>query len=94
MTDLTLKDLDDALVERINTFAAAQGWGQARTLRFLLEQGLRACTGDERSSFDPEEDTVLAAAISALEQVPDDTFALIGRSGTAVDARAPGAQAG
>ena len=80
MTDLIVKDVDDALVERIAAFAAAQGWGQARTLRFLLEQGLRASVGDERSSFDADEDTVLAAAISALEQVPDDTFALIGRS--------------
>ncbi len=83
MTDLTLKDLDDALVERITAFAGAKGWGQARTLRFLLEQGLRACTGDERSDFDADEDTVLAAAITALEQVPDDTFALIGRTGNA-----------
>ena len=80
MTDLIVKDVDDGLVERITAYAAAQGWGQARTLRFLLEQGLRASIGDERSSFDAEEDTVLAAAISALEQVPDDTFALIGRS--------------
>lgn len=83
MTDLIVKDIDDALVERITAFAAAQGWGQARTLRFLLEQGLRANVGDERSSFDADEDTVLAAAISALEQVPDDTFALIGRSSAA-----------
>ena len=80
MTDLLVKDIDDGLVERITAYAAAQGWGQARTLRFLLEQGLRASIGDERSSFDAEEDTVLAAAISALEQVPDDTFALIGRA--------------
>ena len=80
MTDLIVNVVDDALVERITAFAAAQGWGQARTLRFLLEQGLRASVGDERSSFDADEDTVLAAAISALEQVPDDTFALIGRS--------------
>ena len=80
MTDLIVKDVDDGLVERITAYAAAQGWGQARTLRFLLEQGLRASVGDERSSFDADEDTVLAAAISALEQVPDDTFALIGRS--------------
>ena len=83
MTDLIVKDVDDGLVERITAYAAAQGWGQARTLRFLLEQGLRASIGDERSSFDADEDTVLAAAISALEQVPDDTFALIGRSPTA-----------
>lgn len=83
MNELILKDLDDGLLERITAFAAARGWGQARTLRFLLEQGLRASVGDERSTFDADEDTVLAAAISALEQVPDDTFALIGRAGPA-----------
>ncbi|PBJ84165.1 hypothetical protein CMZ84_06920 [Lysobacteraceae bacterium NML93-0399] len=79
MTELVLKDLDPALVERIAAFADRQGWGQARTLRFLLEQGLRASVGDERSTFDDAESGVLAAAIGALEQIPDDTFALIGR---------------
>lgn len=79
MTEIVLRDLDPGLLERINIYADAQGWGQARTLRFLLEQGLRASIGDERSTFDPAEDGVLAAAIGALEQIPDDTFALIGR---------------
>ncbi|MEF3083104.1 hypothetical protein V3391_12900 [Luteimonas sp. SMYT11W] len=79
MTELVLRDLDPALLERIHAYADTQGWGQARTLRFLLEQGLRASVGDERSTFDPAEDGVLAAAIGALEQIPDDTFALIGR---------------
>ncbi|VXB08710.1 conserved hypothetical protein [Luteimonas sp. 9C] len=79
MTEVVLRDLDPALLERINAYADTQGWGQARTLRFLLEQGLRASIGDERSTFDPAEDGVLAAAIGALEQIPDDTFALIGR---------------
>lgn len=79
MTDIVLKDLDPALLERISAYADTQGWGQARALRFLLEQGLRASVGDERSTFDPAEDGVLAAAIGALEQIPDDTFALIGR---------------
>ena len=79
MTEIVLRDLDPALLERIAGYANAQGWGQARTLRFLLEQGLRASVGDERSTFDDAESDVLAAAIDALEQVPDDTFALIGR---------------
>lgn len=79
MTEILLRDLDPALLERINAYADTQGWGQARTLRFLLEQGLRASIGDDRSTFDPAEDGVLAAAIGALEQIPDDTFALIGR---------------
>ena len=79
MTDIVLKDLDPALLERIGAYADTQGWGQARTLRFLIEQGLRASIGDERVSLDPAEDGVLAAAIGALEQIPDDTFALIGR---------------
>ncbi|MCD9007687.1 hypothetical protein LDO31_15875 [Luteimonas sp. XNQY3] len=79
MTEIVLRDLDPALLERIAAYAQTQGWGQARTLRFLLEQGLRASIGDERSTFDAAEDGVLAAAIGALEQIPDDTFALIGR---------------
>lgn len=79
MTEIVLRDLDAGLLERIGAYADRQGWGQARTLRFLIEQGLRASVGDERSTFDATEDGVLAAAIGALEQIPDDTFALIGR---------------
>ncbi|MET0328821.1 MAG: hypothetical protein ABW163_08645 [Luteimonas sp.] len=83
MTDIVLKDLDPALLERIAGYADSQGWGQARALRVLLERGLRASIGDERSMFDADEDGVLAAAIGALEQIPDDTFALIGRGAVA-----------
>ncbi len=83
MTEIVLRDLDPALLERIAGYADSQGWGQARTLRFLIEQGLRASVGDERSAFDATEDGVLAAAIGALEQIPDDTFALIGRGSVA-----------
>lgn len=79
MTEIVLKDLDPALLERVAGFADRQGWGQARTLRFLIEQGLRASMGDERTTFDAAEDDVLTAAIGALEQIPDGTFALIGR---------------
>lgn len=79
MTEIVLRDLDPALIERIADYAQTQGWGQARTLRFLIEQGLRSSVGDERSTFDAAETGVLEAAIDALEQVPDDTFALIGR---------------
>ena len=42
MNDIVLTGLEPALLARIDAFANAQGWGQARTLRFLVEQGLRA----------------------------------------------------
>ncbi|MHC9084093.1 hypothetical protein ACYX7E_03535 [Luteimonas sp. RIT-PG2_3] len=80
MTDIVLKDIDQALADRIRRIADLRGWTMARTLGYLLEQGLRANEGDASVRFDHLETDVLQAAIAALEQVPDDDgYALIGR---------------
>lgn len=74
-----LKDIDPVLHDRIRRVAELRGWSLPRTLSHLLEQGLYAYEGDGKASFDHSEADVLQAAIAALEQVPDDAYARIGR---------------
>ena len=40
MTDIVLKDIDAVLADRIKRVADQRGWGRAKTLLHLLEQGL------------------------------------------------------
>lgn len=84
MTDIVLKDADPVLVDRIRRVADARGWTLARALQYLLEQGLHVYEGDGSVRLDNTESDALAAAIAALEQVPDDGgYAMIGRVGPA-----------
>ncbi|MGE8245646.1 MAG: hypothetical protein ACN6RA_06485 [Stenotrophomonas maltophilia] len=71
MADLLLRDVDPLLLERIRRIAAARGWTREDTCMALLEQGLFASKLEVRSGFhDPEVDA-LAAAIAALQALPD-----------------------
>ncbi|NWF31436.1 hypothetical protein HH110_00055 [Stenotrophomonas sp. SAM-B] len=71
MADLLLRDVDPLLLERIRRIAAARGWTREDTCMALLEQGLSASELEVRSGFhDPEVDA-LAAAIAALQALPD-----------------------
>ena len=80
MSELVLRDLDPALLAGIERVAEIHGWSQARAVRTLLERGLHALLGDDARELAPAESDVLRAAISAMEDVPDDSgFALIGR---------------
>lgn len=79
MIDIVLKDIDPALRERIERVAREEGRGLPETLAYLLEAGLSAIE-HRRSSFDDREQNVLAAAVAAMKDVPDDPgFASIGR---------------
>ena len=83
MTDIVLKDIDPALRARIEQVAQAHGWSLPDALQRLLEAGLEASEGG-RQGFDGREQDILAEAIAAMEQVPNDPgFALIGRAGPA-----------
>jgi hypothetical protein len=80
MTDIVLRDADPVLVDRIKRVADARGWPLPRALQYLLEQGLHVYEGDGSVRLDNAEADALAAAIAALEGVPDDKgYALIGR---------------
>jgi hypothetical protein len=80
MTDIILRDIDQALAERIKRLADARGWNIHDTLLTLLGKGLYACECGEQVHLDDAEARALQWAIAALEQVPDDAgFGLIGR---------------
>lgn len=80
MIDIVLKDADPVLVDRIKRVADSRGWPLPRALLYLLEQGLHVYEGDGSVRLDNAESDALAAAIAALEGVPDDGgYAMIGR---------------
>ena len=81
MTDIVLRDIDPRLRQRIQQVADARGWDLPHTLSHLLELGLETADVECAPAFDGREADILAGAIAALEQVPDDPgFALIGRA--------------
>lgn len=80
MTEITLKDVDDVLLDRIGRVARRCGWDLSTALMHLLEQGLHSYEGNGELHFDGGEADVLQAAFEALSEVPDDPgFALIGK---------------
>lgn len=95
MSDLKLSELgglDTELRQRIERYAHSQGCEAAAVLPVALDVGLQALEARGRRGLGEDEDAVLAEAIRALEQVPDDPgFGLIGRAGAASDTahRAP-----
>lgn len=80
MTDITLRDIDPVLVERLNRVTAANGWHPDESLRNVLEQGLHALELAATLRLSDREENALQSAIHAMEGVADDPgFALIGR---------------
>ena len=80
MTDIIVRDLEPALLERIKLVGAARGLDMPQTLLELLQLGLHSCEGRGAPPLSTTESSALEAAIKALEQEPDDTgFSLIGR---------------
>ncbi|WP_305805086.1 hypothetical protein [Stenotrophomonas sp. YIM B06876] len=71
MADLTLRDVDPVLLERILRLAVARGWTREQTCLVLLEQGLFAIEGEARGGFATSEEDALREAISALRDLPD-----------------------
>lgn len=80
MNDIVLKNLDEALLERIDRIARRSGWDRSTAAVHLLEQGLNASEGQVVPRLEGGEADVLQAAFAALNDVPDDPgFARIGR---------------
>lgn len=80
MNDIVLKNLDEALLERIDRIARRSGWDRPTTLMHLLEQGLDVSEGHVVPRLESGEADVLQAAFAALNDVPDDPgFAMIGK---------------
>ena len=81
MTHTVLLDIDPLLLERIQRFGAAHGWGEQATMIHLLEHGLFAREANLAARLDANDVEVLQAAVAALQDIPDDPgFALIGRT--------------
>lgn len=80
MTDILLRDIDPALLERLNRVAAANEWPPDHSLHHVLEQGLHALELAATLRLNDREENALQSAINAMEGVADDPgFALIGR---------------
>jgi hypothetical protein len=80
MTDILLRDIDPALIERLNRVSAAHGWQSDEALHNVLEQGLHALELAATLRLNEREESALLSAINAMEGVADDPgFALIGR---------------
>jgi len=87
MTDLVLRDIDPALVERIRRLSDARGWSTHETLDNLIRHGLQACESGLHVHFNERESIALEKAIAEMERVSNDQgYGLIGR---APDAPAP-----
>lgn len=80
MADILLRDIDPALIERVNRVAASNAWSSDQSLRRVLEQGLHALELEASLRLSDREESALQSAIDAMEGVADDPgFALIGR---------------
>ena len=80
MTDILLRDIEPALIERLNRVAAANGWHSDESLRNVFEHGLHALELAATLRLNEREESALQSAINAMEGVVDDPgFALIGR---------------
>lgn len=80
MTDIVLRNIDSALLGRIERVASAHGWPLPEALARLLEAGLESAEATLAPSLEGDEADVLVHAIAAMERLPDDPgFALIGR---------------
>jgi hypothetical protein len=79
MSPFALDALDPMLADRLRKLAGARGWSESETLLRVVERGLPAIEADVPASLEDEEADALRAAIAALEQIPTDTFAAIGK---------------
>jgi hypothetical protein len=79
MSPFGLDAMDPVLADRLRKLAGARGWSESEALRHVIERGLLAVENDVPSRLEDEEADALKAAIAALEQIPTDTFAAIGK---------------
>lgn len=79
MSPFALDALDPMLADRLRKLAGARGWSESETLLRIIERGLLAVEGEVPARLEDEEADALKAAIAALEQIPSDAFAAIGK---------------
>lgn len=79
MSPFALDALDPMLADRLRKLAGARGWSESDALLRVIERGLAAVESEVPARLEDEEADALKAAIAALEQIPTDTFAAIGK---------------
>ena len=77
-----MAELDMLLAQRLERLAAARGWDEDEALKRVVERGLAALEAESATDLAADEADVLKAAIAALEQIPTDSFAAIGKAPT------------
>jgi hypothetical protein len=79
MSAFALDGLDPLLANRLRKLAGARGWSESEALLRVVDRGLLAVENEVPARLEDEEADALKAAIAALEQIPTDTFAAIGK---------------
>ena len=79
MTPFVLDAMDPLLSDRLRKLAGRRGWSESEALRNAVERGLLVLEGEVPKPVAHDEDEALRAAIAALEQIPDATFASVGK---------------
>ena len=75
-----MADLDLLLAQRLERLATARGWTEEEALAKVVARGLAALEAEDATELVDEEAEVLKAAIAALEEIPTDAFAAIGKA--------------
>ena len=75
-----MAELDLVLAQRLERLAAARGWSEEEALQRTVARGLAALEAESATDLAADEADVLKAAIAALEQIPTDSFAAIGKA--------------
>jgi hypothetical protein len=79
MTPFVLDAMDPLLSDRLRKLAGRRGWSESEALRHAVERGLLVLEGEVPKPIERDEDEALRSAIAALEQIPDATFASVGK---------------
>ena len=77
-----MAELDLLLAQRLERLATRRGWTEEEALVQAVERGLMALEAEGATDLAADEADVLKAAIAALEQIPTDSFAAIGKAPT------------
>ncbi len=79
MTPFVLDAMDPLLSDRLRKLAGYRGWSESEALRHAVERGLLVLEGEVPKPPEAEGDDALRAPIAAPEQIPDATFASVGK---------------
>ncbi|MDQ2703343.1 MAG: hypothetical protein M3Y70_11180 [Pseudomonadota bacterium] len=79
MSPFLLDAVDPILADRLRKLAGKRGWSESEALRYAIDRGVPVLEAEVPASLENDEAAALKAAIAALEQIPTNTFAAIGK---------------